>query len=64
MVMRRQSDVERRSGKDRRRGVDSCTEEEKTLVGERRTGTVRRSGLDRGSDTASASTLGGGPKKV
>jgi hypothetical protein len=36
-----------RSGKDRRRGVDTRTEEEKKLVGERRSTIDRRSGRDR-----------------
>jgi hypothetical protein len=39
-----------RSGKDRRRGVDTRTEEEKRLVGERRSTSDRGSGRERRLD--------------
>jgi hypothetical protein len=42
---------ERRSGKDRRDGLDTRSDEQKRLVGERRLNRDRRSGLDRRSNT-------------
>ena len=56
----RRSNVERRSGKDRRNsGVDIRTEEEKKAVGERRSSIDRRSGVDRRSGAALASAPDG-----
>jgi hypothetical protein len=43
----KESNIGRRSGKDRRGGVDTRTEEGKRLVGERRSTIERRSGRDR-----------------
>jgi hypothetical protein len=43
MAPKRNPNVERRSRKDRRSGVDTRTEEEKKAVGERRSGIDRRS---------------------
>ena len=39
--------IGRRSGRDRRSGIDSRTEEERKRIGERRFSKDRRSGLDR-----------------